>query len=182
MSHSCLTTIIWTLPVHTTWSLPPLHPFHFSDFRQGWACDWIFHRTPLIQEWPVPESLPSQPSSVSMNANNRHLISHSCLTISNWIMPIHAILTSPPPLPHYALQTGLGLQVYPPPCNPWIRVCRSPNPFNQIVKATRRVERDADFCFANYGTNFQFVGMCVCVPFVSSACDVGSVRIFHQVV
>jgi hypothetical protein len=37
---------------------------------------------PLIQELPVPESLPSPPFSVSLNANNRHLRSHSCLATS----------------------------------------------------------------------------------------------------
>jgi hypothetical protein len=33
--------------------------------------------------------IPSPPLSVSMDAYNRHLISHSCLTTSNWIMPVH---------------------------------------------------------------------------------------------
>jgi hypothetical protein len=30
-----------------------------------------------------------------------------------------------------------------------------------FVKATRRVERDAEL-FANYGTKFRFAGVCVC--------------------
>ena len=30
-----------------------------------------------------------------------------------------------------------------------------------FVKATTRVERDVEF-FANYGTKFRFVGVCVC--------------------
>jgi hypothetical protein len=50
MSHSCLTTIIWILLVHTSWSLPPLRPCHVSDFRLGWACDCFYRRTFLIQD------------------------------------------------------------------------------------------------------------------------------------
>jgi len=96
MSHSCLTTIIWILQVHTSWSLPSLRPCHVSDSRQGWACDWIYRRIFLIQELPVLESIPSPSLSVSISANNQHLISHSYLNILNWIMPV---CTSQSPAP-----------------------------------------------------------------------------------
>ena len=95
MSHSCLTTIIWISPAHTSWSLPPLRPCHVSDFRQGWACHWIYLRTTLIQELPVLESMPSPSLSVSINTNIQHLISHY-LTILNWIMPVCTSQSLPP--------------------------------------------------------------------------------------
>jgi hypothetical protein len=52
--------------------------------------------TSLIQELPVSESLPSPSLSVSINANNRHLISHSYLPISNLIMPVCTSQSLPP--------------------------------------------------------------------------------------
>jgi len=96
MSHSCLTTIIWILPVHTSWSLSLLRPCHASNFRQGWACDWIHHRIPLIQDLQVPESPPPPSFPLSINANNRHLMSHSYLTTSHWIMPVCTSQSLPP--------------------------------------------------------------------------------------
>ena len=44
--------------------------------------------TPLIQELPVTESSPPSSFPMSINANNRHLISYSYLTTSNWILPV----------------------------------------------------------------------------------------------
>jgi hypothetical protein len=96
MSHSCLTTIILILLVHTSWSLPPLRPCHVSYFRQRWAYDWIYSCISLIQELPVLEPIPSPSLSMSISANNQHLISHSYLTISNWIMPVCTSQSLPP--------------------------------------------------------------------------------------
>jgi hypothetical protein len=56
----------------------------------------MYHRTSLIQELPVPESLPSPSLSVSISANNRHRISYSYLTTSNWIVTVCTSQSSPP--------------------------------------------------------------------------------------
>jgi hypothetical protein len=74
-------------------STPPLPCFRLW---QGWACDWINRRISLIQELPVLESLPSPSHSVSFNVNNWHLISHSSLTISNWIVLVCTSQSLPP--------------------------------------------------------------------------------------
>ncbi len=55
--------------------------------------------------------LSSQPFSVSINANGRHLISHSYqryLTISNWIMPVYTSQFLPPLRPFLTLQFRQG--------------------------------------------------------------------------
>jgi hypothetical protein len=44
MSHSCLTTSNWMMPVHTPQSLPPLRPCLTAHFRQGLGCK----RTPRL--------------------------------------------------------------------------------------------------------------------------------------
>jgi hypothetical protein len=62
---------------------------------------------PSLQELPVPESLPSPSLSVSINANNRHLISHSYLTISIWKMPVCTSQSLPPLRP--CLSPGLAI-------------------------------------------------------------------------
>jgi hypothetical protein len=55
-----------------------------------------------VQELPVPESVPSPSLSVSFNANNRHLISDSYLTRSNWTMPVCTSQSLPPLRPGLA--------------------------------------------------------------------------------
>ena len=39
MSHSCLATILWVVPVCTAWPLPPLQPCRSPGPGQGWVCD-----------------------------------------------------------------------------------------------------------------------------------------------
>jgi hypothetical protein len=65
--------------------------------RVGRAIEYSI--APPCRELPVPESLPSPPFSVSINASNRHLTSHSCLTTSNWIMPVYTSQSLPPLCP-----------------------------------------------------------------------------------
>jgi hypothetical protein len=50
MSHSCCATILWVMPVYTSWPLPPLHPCHSPGPGQGWVCDDLHSRTSWFKD------------------------------------------------------------------------------------------------------------------------------------
>ena len=55
-----------------------------------------------------PRIITSPPLSVSMDANDRHLISQSFLTTSSWILSVHTLLSLPPLRPCLAAHFRQG--------------------------------------------------------------------------